>query len=132
MYSSLLTSKRVERIRSSQLAGGWPRAREPDLPFTQVPPVAKLGVYPVRINTTLTLPLPVLGLAKGGTPGITARTMTNVDPPIILLEHALEKKFEGCRNVRVIACGLDKLLPGHRVCFCVTRPPYDSVDYVKQ
>jgi len=85
-------------------------------------------LFPVLIKTTLTLP--VLGLVKGGIPAITARTMGD-DPLVIHLDQVLEKKFEGCRNVRVIACGLYKLLSDHRVCVCIARLLYDSVDYVK-
>lgn len=80
------------------------------------------------ISTTLALP--VLELVKDGIPTITICTMTD-DPSVILFDHASEGKLESCRNVRVIAYGLYKLLSDHRVYFCVTYPPYDAVRGVK-
>jgi hypothetical protein len=69
-------------------------------------------------------------LVEDGIPVTAVRAMTD-DSSIILLDHVLEEKFERCRNVRVVACGLYELLPDHRVCFCVTRLPHDAVDDVK-
>jgi hypothetical protein len=64
-------------------------------------------------------------------PPIAIRTTTD-DSSIVLLDHVLEEKLEGCENVSVIARGLYELLPDNRVRPCVTRPPHDAVYGVKQ
>jgi len=53
------------------------------------------------------------------------RAMTD-DSSIVLLGRVLEEKLERCRNVRVTARGLRKLLPDNRICLCVTRFSIDS------
>ena len=59
--------------------------------------------YPALSKTTLAPP--VLGLIDDGIPATTTRTPTD-DPFIILLDQVSEEKFERCRNVRVVTCGL--------------------------
>jgi len=66
-----------------------------------------------------------------GIPLMTVRA-TSDNPSIILLDHVLEKKFEGRRNVRVVACGLYELLPDHCICFRGARRPHNAIDSVEQ
>ena len=54
------------------------------------------------------------------------------DAQSTILDHVIEEKFKGRRDVRIIACRLYKPLSDHRICFCGTRFLYHVVDDVKQ
>ena len=74
---------------------------------------------------------PVLGVLEGSIPAITVRAASD-DPSVVVIDHVLEKKFEGRRNVRVVTCGLHEFHPDDCICFCVARLPHDVVDDAKQ
>ena len=64
-------------------------------------------------------------------PAVTIRAPSD-DPSVIVIDHVLEKKFEGRRNVGVITCGPYEFPPDDCICFCVARLPHDVVDDAKQ
>ena len=88
-----------------------------------------MGSFPITIGAPLAPP--ILQLVNDGVPRTRSRTTAD-DPAVILLDHVLEEKFEGYRNVRFIAYGLDELLPNNRVCFCVACLLHDAIDGMKQ
>lgn len=86
------------------------------------------GSNPAHVDTDVALPVPA---PLNSVSAITTRTVSE-DPRVIFLDHSLEEKFEGRKNVRTISCGVYELPPDHRVRFCVACLPHDAIDDVKQ